>query len=169
MLAKGALRRAMPLLAGRRGMAAAADVSEMGEITAKLATTLPDAFKPIAAEGPIIAAEIKAVYAAQPELMKAVEAKIAEADKPGVRATVAAAKAPNACKYTEEGTLVHSMMQQVAVAERRMEALAELEYTLTASDKEGLVKAYAAKAAEMGESDLKFSISDTPDKIKLGA
>lgn len=99
--------------------------------------------------------------------MKAVEAKIAEADKPGVRATVAEPKSPSACKYTEEGSIVDSMLKQVALAERRMEALADLEYTLTASDKEELLKAYAAKAAEQGV-DVKFTAAMAPDKLTLG-
>jgi len=213
-----------------------ADVTAMGAASAKLAASLPDAMKPIAAEGvrarsvhadifhphatppppptsssaphtqpsspppsrhpapsltcmppapslalpalhasspprsraqPAIAEEVAAIYAAQPALMAAVEAKIAEADKPGVRATVAAAKSPGACKYTEEGSIVDSMLKQVAQAERRMEALASLEYTLTASDKEELLKAYAAKAVEQG-ADVKFTAAMAPDKLTLG-
>ena len=116
---------------------------------------------------PVIAKEVAAIYAAQPALMAAVEAKIAEADKPGVRATVAAAKSPGACKYTEEGSIVDAMLKQVAMSERRMKSLASLEYTLTASDKEELLKAYAAKAAEQG-ADVKFTLDMAPDKITLG-
>ena len=78
-----------------------------------------------------------------------------------------AAKSPSACKYTEEGSIVDSMLKQVALAERRMESLASLEYTLTASDKEELLKAYAAKAAEQG-ADVKFTAAMAPDKLTLG-
>ena len=47
------------------------------------------------------------------------------------------------------------------------ESLASLEYTLTASDKEELLKAYAAKAAEQG-ADVKFTAAMAPDKLTLG-
>ena len=76
--------------------------------------------------------------------------------------------APNACKYTEQGTIVDDMMKQIAKAERRMQALTELEITLSASDKEALLKDYKAKAAEEGADPASFSLSDVPDKLKVG-
>ena len=63
---------------------------------------------------------------------------------------------------------MHTMMAQVAKAERRMQSLSDLEYTLTASDKEELLAAYKAKAAEEGE-DIAFTLKHVPDKLNLGA
>ena len=86
----------------------------------------------------------------RPELYKAVLAAIAEADKPGIQATVSEAKAPSSCKYTEEGTMVHELMHNIAKADRRMRAVSALEVTLTAADKEALKQAQLTKAAELG-------------------
>ena len=65
-------------------------------------------------------------------------------------ATVAEAKDPKACKYTEEGTLLHEMMQRVYKSDRRMAAIAELEVTLTPKDKAAIEAALSAKVAEKG-------------------
>ena len=65
-------------------------------------------------------------------------------------ATVATAKDPKACKYTEEGTLVHEMMQRVYKSDRRMAALADLEVPLSPADKEAILSTIKAKAAEKG-------------------
>ena len=47
---------------------------------------------------------------------------ISQADAPGIKATVSEAKDPKACKYTEEGTMVHDMMKRVATADRRLKS-----------------------------------------------
>ena len=89
----------------------------------------------------------------------------AQADKPGVTATVAAPRDPKACKYTEEGTLVHEMMQRVYKSDRREKALADLEITLSAADKSAIEASFKAKAAEKGMTDVgKIAV---PDKISL--
>ena len=73
-----------------------------------------------------------------------------QADKPGIIATVGEARDPKACKYTEEGTLLHEMMQRVYKSDRRMGFLSELEVTLTAADKASITDAISAMAAEKG-------------------
>lgn len=118
--------------------------------TDKLSATLPDGLKEIATAGSQIHSDLVAFSKERPELYKAVLAKIAEADKPGIVATVGEAKDPKACKYTEEGTLLHEMMQRVYKSDRRMAALADLEVTLTPADKASLSSALSAKVAEKG-------------------
>jgi hypothetical protein len=86
-----------------------------------------------------------------------------QADKPGIRPTVMEAKDPKACKYTEEGTMLHEMMQRVAASDRRMKLINELEMTLTAADKEQIKATIAAQAAELGVDASKIG-SDVPDK-----
>ena len=86
----------------------------------------------------------------RPELYKAVLAAIAEADKPGIQATVSEAKAPSSCKYTEEGTMVHELMQNIAKADRRMRAVSALEVTLTAADKEALSRRSSRRRRSSG-------------------
>ena len=75
-----------------------------------------------------------------------------QADAPGIKATVSEAKDPKACKYTEEGTLLHEMMQRVYKSDRRMAALADLEVTLSAADKAGIEATLKEKGAEKGFS-----------------
>ena len=99
----------------------------------------------------------------RPELYKAVLAAIAEADKPGIQATVSEAKAPSSCKYTEEGTMVHELMQNIAKADRRMRAVSALEVTLTAADKEALKQAQLTKAAELGLDPSDYTV-EVPEK-----
>lgn len=94
-------------------------------------------------------------------------ATIAEADKPEIRATVAEAKAPTSIKYTTEGTMLHDMMSAIAVSDRRMRAIAELEMTLTAEDKAAMKKAQLDKAADMGLDPAMINF-EIPDKIKIG-
>ena len=77
---------------------------------------------------------------------------ISQADAPGIKATVSEAKDPKACKYTEEGTLLHEMMQRVYKSDRRMAALADLEVTLSAADKAGIEATLKEKGAEKGFS-----------------
>ena len=48
--------------------------------------------------------------------------------------------------------MVHEMMQRVAVSDRRMKLISELEYTLTAADKEALKSAAKAKFAEQSSA-----------------
>jgi hypothetical protein len=119
-----------------------------------------------------VAADIKAKYAADPELYKLMEAKIAEADKPGVRATVAAPKAPHSCKYTEEGTLAYYLMQHIAKVDRRMVALSEIEVTLTGADKAKWAedaKAYYMKELEEANASLPEGDKVKPDLSGLPA
>ena len=125
-----------------------------------------------------ITAEIEALATERPELYKAILAKIAEADKPGIAATVSAAKDPSTCKYTEEGTMVHDMMQRVAKADRRMKLVAELELALTAKDKADLaatIQADVLESLESGyagysmaaEKSLKVKLPDRPKDTKV--
>lgn len=116
-----------------------------------------------------ITAEIEQFAKERPEQYKAVMATIAEADKPEIRATVAEAKPPSSIKYTIEGTMLHDMMSSVAVSDRRMRAIAELEWTLTAEDKAAMKKAQVDKAAEMGLDPATMKDFEIPDKIKVGA
>ena len=77
------------------------------------------------------------------------------------------AKDPKACKYTEEGTMVHEMMQRVALSDRRMAEIVQLEVTLSPADKEAIKQAELAKAKEMGY-DASLLSGETPSKMKLG-
>ena len=88
-------------------------------------------------------------------------------------ATVAEAKDPKACKYTEEGTMLHEMMQRVYQSDRRMRALSDLEVTISAADKEAIKASITAKATEKGHdaksaADLASKIS-VPDKMSVGS
>merc|ERR1740133_164652 len=123
MLAKNALalRRATPL--GHRCMSAL--LSNVDELTAKVASN--------------------------PELYKLIESKIIEADKPGVRATVDAPKAPHSCKYTEEGSVAYYVVKHIAQVDRRMKMLAEVEVTPTAAE----TAQWTADAEKWSEEQMK--------------
>jgi len=142
-----------------------AQVKSMEAAAAKLAPSLPGSLKEIAEQGPSITAELSAFATERPDLYKAVIAAIKEADAPGIKATVAAPKDPSACKYTEEGTMIHDMMQRVATADRRLKLINELEVTLTAADKETITASMAAKAAALG---VDTPAADIPATMKLG-
>ena len=58
--------------------------------------------------------------------------------------------------------MVHDMMQRVAKADRRMKLMTDLEFTLTAKDKEALVADMTALAAEKNAEGASFSASDVP-------
>ena len=119
---------------------------------------------------PTLAAEIKAKVAADPELYKLMEAKIAEADKPGVRPTVSEPKPPHACKYTEEGTLAYYLMEHIAKVDRRMVALSDIGLTLSAADKAKWaedVKEYYLKELAEANAQLPADAKITPDLSKL--
>ena len=116
-----------------RGCAFQAKVKDMETKSVALAAKLPAGLKEIAEQGTSITAELSKFASERPELYKAVLAAIEEADKPGISPTVAVAKDPKACKYTEEGTMVHEMMQRVAAADRRMKVIGSLEVSLTAA------------------------------------
>ena len=128
-----ALRRATvlspALVRHCQGAAFITKMKAMEAETAKLAATLPDDLKGMALAGGEITANLTKFASERPELYKTVIAKIAEADKPKIVATVSEAKDPKACKYTEEGTLLHEMMQRVYKSDRRMAALAERDST----------------------------------------
>merc|ERR1712154_248542 len=95
-----------------RSCAFQAKIKEMEAAATKLAPSLPAGLKEVAESGAEISSELSRFATERPELYKAVLAAIAEADKPGIKATVATAKDPKACKYTEEGTMVHDLMQR---------------------------------------------------------
>merc|ERR1712086_1016250 len=58
----------------------------------------------------------------------------------GVVPTVAAARDPSQCKYTVEGTLVHDIMTNVKLLERReASAYDGLEYKLTEAEKKSII------------------------------
>lgn len=138
--------------------------------TDKLATTLPDELKGIAESGVDIHASLNKFASDRPELYKAVLAKIAEADNPGIVATVPVARDPKSCKYTEEGTMIHDMMARTYKADRRMAALADLEVTLTAADKAEIAATIQEKGAEKGfdAAAIKEMIATgVPDKISV--
>ena len=141
--------------------------------TDKLSKSLPDGLKEIAQSGTQIHADLKKFAADRPELFKAVVAKIAEADKPGIVATATEARDPKACKYTEEGTLLHEMMQRVYKSDRRMLALSDLEVVLSAADKASILETFTAKATEKGmtaDAAKKMAAEiKVPDKVSVGA
>lgn len=141
-----------------------AQLKEMDAAAKKLAPSLPAALKEITDHGAEVTADIAKFATDQPEIYKTVLAAIAEADKSGITPTVAVAKDPKACKYTEEGTMMHEMLQRVAASDRRMKAISQLEVTLTAAEKESLKAATLPKAEELG-----FAAADIviPDKMKL--
>jgi len=153
-----ARRVALVAPARARNCAFLTKMKAMEAETSKLATTLPDGLKEIAESGTEIQASLRAFAADRPELFKAAVAKIAEADAPGIIATTDVARDPKACKYTEEGTLLHEMMQRVYKSDRRMAALGDLEVTLTAADK-------AAISASL--EGAKVSIPDTMSVSKM--
>ena len=79
--------------------------------------------------------------AAQPELLKSIIGRV-EKDPlcTGVVPTVAAARDPSQCKYTVEGTLVHDIMTNVKLLERReASAYDGLEYKLTEAEKKSII------------------------------
>jgi hypothetical protein len=127
-----------------------AAVKDMEVKAMKLAPSLPDSLKEIAEQGPSISAELSAFAKERPELYQSVLAAIKEADLPGIKPTVLVAKDPSTCKYTEEGTMVHDLMKRVAVGDRRVKLINEIEYTLTAADKDSIKATMAEKAAELG-------------------
>ena len=77
------------------------------------------------------------------------------------------------CKYTEEGTLIHEMMQKVYKSDRRMAALADLEITLTAADKASIEATLSEKGADKGmdAAKIKEMISkvEIPAKLSVGS
>jgi len=142
-----------------------AKVKEMEIAAMKLAPSLPGSLKEIAEQGPSITAELSAFAKERPELYKSVIATIKEADLPGIKPTVLVAKDPSTCKYTEEGTMVHDMMKRVAAADRRLKSISDLEFTLTAADKETIKASMTEKAAALGVTVEAF---DMPSTMKLG-
>jgi len=130
----------------------------------KLAASLPASLKEITDHGAEATADITKFATEQPELYKTVLAAISEADKAGIAPTVAVAKDPKACKYTEEGTMMHEMLQRVAASDRRMKIISNLEVTLSASEKEALKAQTLPKAEELGLSAVDIVI---PNKMKL--
>ena len=79
------------------------------------------------------------------------------------------AAAPHSCKYTEEGTVAHLLMQRIAKVDRRMKGVSEIEITLSAADKaqleaeykEEVLKEIASLEAE-GLKDLSPDLSALP-------
>jgi len=144
-------------------------VKSMEAKAQKMEATLPEGLKEIAQRGPSITADLESFAKDRPELFKEVMAKIKEADAPGIMATVPAAKDPKACKYTEEGTMLHQLMQNVAKSDRRIKTMVDLEVTLTAADKDAIVQGALAKAAEAGLSpeQLKGLDLSVPAKMKI--
>lgn len=67
--------------------------------------------------------------------------------------------------------MLHEMMANVYKSDRRMLALADLEVTLTAKDKESLTATFKAKAAEKGMDDkqTKEALAKMvmPDKVSV--
>merc|ERR1719198_792885 len=94
-------RRAMIAPALSRSCTFLTKMKTMEAASSKMAATLPEGLKEIAEQGTAITAELTQFATERPELYKAVLAKMAEADKPGIVATVSSAKDPKACKYTE--------------------------------------------------------------------
>ena len=166
MLAKNALalRRVTPV--GHRCMSAlAGNVDKMAANAAQMEKALPEMLKPLAADMPGFAADLKAKVAANPELYKTIEAKIAEADKPGVRATVDAPKAPHSCKYTQEGSVAYYVVGHIARADRRMKMLADVDVTPTAAQK----AEWEADAEEWSKDTIKAAMASqgiTADQMK---
>ena len=83
----------------------------------------------------------EAFAAAQPELLKSIIGRV-EKDPlcTGVVPTVAVARDPSQCKYTVEGTLVHDIMTNVKLLERREASTYDgLEYKLTEAEKKSII------------------------------
>ena len=141
---------------GQRCMSAlAGNVDKMVGNAAQMEKALPEILKPLAADMPGFAADLKAKVAANPELYRTIESKIAEADKPGVRATVDAPKAPHSCKYTQEGSVAYYVVGHIARADRRMKMLADVDVTPTAAQK----AEWEADAAEWSKDTLKAALT----------
>lgn len=146
-------------------LSSAAQIKGMEAAATKMAPNMPDGLKGIASQGASISADLEGFAKERPELYASIMAKFAEADAPGVRATTDEAKDPFSCKYTEEGTMVHDLMQNVAKSQRRMRALGDFEITLSASDKAALTAEMTKAAAEKG---LKLPAGEAaPDSMKL--
>jgi len=102
---------------------------------------LAESLKPIAAQATKVRETYEAFAAAQPELLKSIIGRV-EKDPlcTGVVPTVAAARDPSQCKYTVEGTLVHDIMTNVKLLERReASAYDGLEYKLTEAEKKSII------------------------------
>ena len=102
---------------------------------------LAESLKPIAAQATKVRETYEAFAAAQPELLKSIIGRV-EKDPlcTGVVPTVAAARDPSQCKYTVEGTLVHDIMTNVKLLERReASAYDGLEYKLTEGEKKSII------------------------------
>jgi len=124
----------------------------------KMAATLPDDLKPIVSGAADTSAEIESFIKANPELVELVLAKAAEVEKPGIVATVAAPKDPGMCKYTEEGTMAHTLMQSIAKTDRAMAALAGEQIKTPAA-----IKAAFGGIAAKFEADVKAAGGDAKD------
>jgi len=102
---------------------------------------LAESLKPIAAQATKVRETYEAFAAAQPELLKSIIGRV-EKDPlcTGVVPTVAVARDPSQCKYTVEGTLVHDIMTNVKLLERReASAYDGLEYKLTEAEKKSII------------------------------
>jgi len=102
---------------------------------------LAESLKPIAAQATKVRETYESFAAAQPELLKSIIGRV-EKDPlcTGVVPTVAAARDPSQCKYTVEGTLVHDIMTNVKLLERReASAYDGLEYKLTEAEKKSII------------------------------
>ena len=163
------LRRAQRVAPmGKRSCATfLAKMKEVEGVTTKMAATMPEELAPIAAQGTTIVSEIESFMKLYPELTKDIIAKCDEADKPGIRATTVEAKDPAKCKYTVEGTMVHTIMQGIGRTDRRMAAVGELSIPVSAEMKASRQKIYDEAMAEVKGSDLK--LPPLPDSLPFPA
>mmetsp|Transcript_19377 Transcript_19377/g.58486 ORF Transcript_19377/g.58486 Transcript_19377/m.58486 type:complete len:198 (+) Transcript_19377:1747-2340(+) len=112
----------------------------------KLAPHLAESLKPLAAHATKIRETYESFAASQPELLKQIVARV-EKDPlcTGVVPTVSAPRDPKLCKYTVEGTLVHEIMNNVKLLERREKTMYDgLEYKLTDKEKKEIIANSAA-------------------------
>jgi len=149
------VQRAAPF--GKRSCATfLAKMKEVEGVTTKMAATMPEELAPIAAQGTTIVGEIESFMKSYPELTKDIIAKCKEADKPGIRATTAEAKDPAKCKYTVEGTMVHTVMQGINRTDRRMALVGDLNIPVSAEMKASRQKIYDDAMKEFKGSGLEL-------------
>jgi len=135
----------------------------------KLIPHLAESLKPIAAQATKVRETYESFASSQPELLKQIIARV-EKDPlcTGIVPTVAAARDPKLCKYTVEGTLVHEIMNNVKLLERREKTMYEgLEYKLTEKEKKEIIaNSVAFLTAENNKVIASLSDSMSADKVK---
>eukprot|EP00316_Scyphosphaera_apsteinii_P016478 CAMPEP_0119310574 /NCGR_PEP_ID=MMETSP1333-20130426/19647_1 /TAXON_ID=418940 /ORGANISM="Scyphosphaera apsteinii, Strain RCC1455" /LENGTH=190 /DNA_ID=CAMNT_0007314789 /DNA_START=50 /DNA_END=622 /DNA_ORIENTATION=+ len=125
---------------------------------AKMLPFVPDSLKPLFSQAEKMREKMETFSEQQPELLaEMIKRKEANPLATGIVATVPTARDPKTCKYTLEGTLVHTLMKDVYYQERLEKLTYDgLEVVLSPAHK----AAIAAKIVAFGK-DLESSAKAT--------